>query len=457
VRASVRLIVAVGALLAFFAVARAWERRFAGPEAIAEGLRGATAGLGLLLLGSYLFGRLSKKAGLPKLSGYLLFGMLVGPSALAMVTKPQLEYLKLVNDLAIAVIALTAGGEIDLKAVAARVHSIASVALSVAVCAGLGVFLAVAAMPGLFGFALDGWGRGALAMAALVGTLSIANSPAVLVAMMTETGSRGPMAQTALAATVLKDLILVTLFATVFAWAGPELGAAAHGEGGLAMQLLQEIGGSVLFGAAVGLLMSWYLHKIGGNLPVFVVLSGFAISLVADQLGLEPLLTALVAGLMVRNIWPSETEPLFDAIEQMSLPVYCVFFAVAGAKLELGQIPEVWTAALALVLTRAALTYTGVVAGAKLGRLDERSGRRLWTAFMPQAGVVLALATIVGDALEGQQAGERFFLLIVVAMGVHEIVGPILLRWGLQGDESPPDEAAGAPPDEDAGGGDRRG
>jgi len=452
VRSSVRLTVAVAALLAFFAVARAWELRFIGPGAIEEGLRGATAGLGLLLLGSYLFGRLSKLAGLPKLSGYLLFGMLVGPSALAMVTKPQLEYLKLVNDLAIAVIALTAGGEIDLKAVAARFGSIASVALSVAACAGLGVFLAVATMPAVFGFESSGWSEPAIAIAALVGTLAIANSPAVLVALMSETGSRGPMAQTALAATVLKDLVLVTLFATVFAWAGPALGAGAHGDHGLAFQLATEIGGSVLFGGAVGLFMAWYLHKIGGNLPVFVVLSGFAISLVAGELGLEPLLTALVAGLLVRNIWPSETEPLFDAIEQMSLPVYCVFFAVAGAKLELGEIPQVWTAALALVAARAALTYAGVVAGAKLGRLDEQSQRRLWTAFMPQAGVVLALATIVGDSLEGDDTGERFFLLIVVAMGVHEIVGPILLRWGLQGDkEEAADANANAEPSVPAG------
>ncbi len=436
-RSSVRLIVAVGAVLAFFAVSRAWETRIINDDSLPEGLRGAGAGLGLLLLGSYLFGLLSKRVKLPKLSGYLIFGMLVGPSALAMVTKPQLEYLRLVNGLAISVIALTAGGEIDLHVLRARFGAIASVAFSVTACAGLGVFAVAATVPGVFGFDGGSWEMTALAAAALLGTLSIANSPAVLVAMMSEQSAHGPMAQTALAATVLKDLVLVTLFAVVFAWAGPVLGGASH-EGAVTAHLAREIGGSVLFGAVAGVLMALYLHRSGANLAVFVVLSGFGISLLSDALGLEPLLAGLTAGILMRNLWAEEAEPLFEAIEHLSLPVYCVFFAVAGAKLELARLPEVGVAAGTLVATRAVLTYMGVRAGARLGRLDARSRRRLWTAFMPQAGVVLALASIVNESLKGEAIGERFFMVVVVAMGAHEIIGPVLLRWGLDGDEAEP-------------------
>lgn len=432
-----RLIVAVGAVLAFFAVARAWETRIINDDALPHGLRGAGAGLGLLLLGSYLFGLLSKRVKLPKLSGYLIFGMLVGPSALAMVTKPQLEYLRLVNGLAISVIALTAGGEIDLQVLRARFGAIASVAFSVTVCAGLGVFAIAATAPGLFGFEGGSWEVTALAAAALLGTLSIANSPAVLVALMSEQSAHGPMAQTALAATVMKDLVLVTLFAVVFAWAGPVLGGASHG-GAVTAHLAREIGGSVLFGAVAGVLMALYLHRSGANLAVFVVLSGFGISLLSEVLGLEPLLAGLTAGILMRNLWAEEAEPLFEAIEHLSLPVYCVFFAVAGAKLELARLPEVGVAAGSLVAIRAVFTYLGVRAGARLGRLDEPSRRRLWTAFMPQAGVVLALASIVNESLAGEPIGERFFMVVVVAMGAHEIIGPVLLRWGLDGDEAEP-------------------
>jgi len=444
---TVRLVVAVAAVLAFFAVSRAWESRILTDDSISNGLRGAGAGLGLLLLGSYLFGLLSKKVKLPKLSGYLIFGMLVGPSALAMVTKGQLEYLRLVNGLAISVIALTAGGEIDLQALRARFGAIASVALSVAACAGLGVFALAATAPGWFGFEGGSWEQSAVAAAALLGTLSIANSPAVLVALMSEQGGDGPMAQTALAATVLKDLVLVTLFAIVFAWAGPVLGGG-HGDhgGAVTATLVREIGGSVVFGAAAGVLMALYLHRSGANLAVFVVMSGFGISLLCEALGLEPLLAGLTAGLLMRNLWAQEAEPLFEAIEHLSLPVYCVFFSVAGAKLELARLPEVGVAAAILVVTRAALTYGGVRLGAKIGSLDAGSRRRLWTAFMPQAGVVLALASIVNESLEGQAMGERFFMVVVVAMGVHEIIGPVLLRWGLDGDGDQEDLSSDAQP-----------
>ena len=51
-----------------------------------------------------------------------------------------------------------------------------------------------------------------------MGLLCVANSPAIVLAMINETGARGPMCDTALAATVCKDLILVILISILLAF-----------------------------------------------------------------------------------------------------------------------------------------------------------------------------------------------------------------------------------------------
>ena len=105
-------------------------------------------GFGVLLLGAWLIGRAAASIKLPKITGYLLFGIVVGPNTAPMVVealnamfgltidpksaptiigKDELDYLKLVNDLAIALIALTAGSEIHLDFVKRMAKTILSV------------------------------------------------------------------------------------------------------------------------------------------------------------------------------------------------------------------------------------------------------------------------------------------------------------------------------------------
>ena len=81
-------------------------------------LNGVTLSLGFLLLGSWLLGEIVAPFGLPRVVGYLVFGVLAGPGLLpalglpAPVAANELELLRRLDALAISLIALVAGGEI---------------------------------------------------------------------------------------------------------------------------------------------------------------------------------------------------------------------------------------------------------------------------------------------------------------------------------------------------------
>ena len=84
----------------------------------ASGLSGGTElAFGFLLLAAFFAARITGRIGLPKLTGYLLVGIVAGPYVLDLVSKDMAISLNVVNGVATCILGLSAGGELDLKRV----------------------------------------------------------------------------------------------------------------------------------------------------------------------------------------------------------------------------------------------------------------------------------------------------------------------------------------------------
>lgn len=402
-----------------------------------EGLIETGTSLGVLLLGGWLAGRIFAAINLPRITGYIAFGVLIGPDLLGVITREQTPYLRLVNDLAIAVIALTAGGEIHLDFLKRGARAITSLTLIQSAVVLAAVVLAAFLAPGPFAItgmteAGDKW-----MIAAIVAVIAVASSPSVVIAILTETRAKGPLSQTTLACVVAKDLVLIVLFTIVmtlgarhFADALASGGEAGH-KTGVLLTLVHHLGGSVLAGLIAGVLMSWYVHRVRASMPMFVVLASLGLALLSEELALEPLIVALVAGLMMRNVWPHGSESLFETVEELSLPVYAAFFAFAGSKLDLNAIGSILPAALLIVAVRLGATWLGTLLGAKAGAAPPVVAKLGWTGFVSQAGVALALAAIIQRTFGDAEFAATLYNLILAMIAVQEVLGPILFRWAL--------------------------
>ena len=445
----VRILIALVAVLMFAVFVQRWPgggiEYQAATDALGDvftpnpkGLMDTAAGLGLLMLGAWLIGRLAAGFRLPKISAYLVFGAVVGPDALNLVTDGQLPNLRLIDDLAIALIALTAGGEIEFHLLKKQAKSMLFVTGGAAL-AVFGVLTPVIVLAkGFFGFGGLETMSAVVMIGLLVALFGTATSPAVVIATLADLHARGPLSRLSLSVAVMWDLALVVLFAIMVSVAGPifahELGEAAvgsHDDGSLVLSLAQQLGGSLLLGAVAGLALTWYLRRVKVHLPIVIVLACFAIALVADSLHLKALIASLVAGLLLRNIWKEDSEPLFETVEELSLPVYCVFFAVAGARIDLTLVAQLWPAALTLVSLRTLLVWVGAGVGAKLA--GEPKTMAFWapSAMIPQAGIAVALAGVFAETFAPAPFADSFFNLIMVTIAIHELVGPVLFQIGL--------------------------
>ena len=90
--------------------------------------------LGFLLLAAYVSGELAREFALPRITGYLVIGLLLGPHVFGLLPKRTVEDFTLINWIALSVIALQAGGELRVANIRERFRGIAwTTALQVAV------------------------------------------------------------------------------------------------------------------------------------------------------------------------------------------------------------------------------------------------------------------------------------------------------------------------------------
>jgi len=409
-------------------------------------LAGATAGsptlmlLGFLVLAAYSVGEFVGPVGMPKIVGYLLAGLLFGPPGLGYVSPQALRELAPVGNLAIALIAFLAGAELQLDELRARWSGIARMTLlellATFVLLTVTLVLLRGAVPALAQVPL----AEAAVFAMLFAAVAVVHSPAATIALLSETRASGPVARYTLGVVLLTDVAVVLLFTAVLAVARalvpPAGGALVPSVGAVAW----EIGGALLVGGARGGGVALYLRFIRRELFIFAILFTLLGAELARLAHVETLLTLLVAGFVAENGAGGGRGTEFrHAMERAAAPIFVVFFALAGARLDPGALLPLWPVVLPLVLVRMVAIRWGTRRGGAWAGVPAPVAGRVWLGLVSQAGVAIGLAAVVADVYPTRGAALQTLLLATIA--VNQTLGPLLFRFALAraGELAPPE------------------
>jgi Kef-type K+ transport system membrane component KefB len=267
-----------------------------------------------------------------------------------------------------------------------------------------------------------------IAFAALFGSIAIVHSPAVTMALMSETGARGPVARTTLGVVLVSDVFVVLLFTGALSLArtlSPPSGTAV---GPSVAQVAWEVLGAGLIGAILGAAVALYLRFVGRELMLFAVLVAFFGLEIARLAHVEMLLTLLVMGFVTENI-SEHGEALRAATERSAAPIFVVFFALAGARIDLATVTPLLPLVIPIAVVRAAAIWQGVRLGARWAGVVGDERRLVWLGLVSQVGVAIGLAAIVADAYPVRGAELSGMLLALIAL--NQTIGPILFRRAL--------------------------
>ncbi len=397
--------------LALLVVAVIVLRRVGGDDAAHAG---PIFSLGFLVIGGAVMGSVAAFVGLPKLTGYLVAGVLSGPSGFGILEYSDVKALSLINVLALALISLQAGAELTVALLARTWRSVLSSAFSQTVLVVLPMAGLFFALSGFMPF-LDGLGTGPrLAVGLIWGVLALTRSPAVTLAILSETKAKGPLSEHSLGVAVLI--------------ATGQL-AGADFEIDVFFRLGRELFASVCAGTSFGLFIAVLLRIIVQDRILMLVVLGYGVTALTTYLRYDTMLVFRIAGFVVMNLTRFGKD-VIHVSERLGSGVMIVFFATAGAKLDLNALKTLWPIALAVFVGRIVFTYVSVQVGHRLVKDPPPVRKYAWTSLVSQAGVTIGLATIIADALPG--VGKALATLVIAVVGLCELAGPVVFTWGLK-------------------------
>lgn len=403
---------------------------YAGTRAVPD-LHGPAANIaaaGFLLLAGTLASELVEPLGLPHLSGYILAGVLAGPHVLHLVDHHAVEALSSVNALALALIALAGGSQLRLDMLrkglrSISLHHLFQLGLVLPVMAG--VFYA--ARP-LVPFAAALPVGAAVGVALLWGVFAMCRSSAATLGILAQTRATGPLAQHSLAFVMTSDVLAIVLTACMITAARPLISPGAT----MSARELEALGrvllGSVALGTTLGLALAVYLRLVGRQLVLVFVALGFGATGIMRFLQFNPLLVFMVAGFVVMNL-SRQGEKLIQAVQDAASVVFVLFFATAGAHLDLPLLALMWPVALLLGASRALASFGAARIAGRLAKDPPVLRRWSWASLVSQAGLALGLGLEIERAYPS--LGSGFGSLVVACVALNELAGPVLFKMSL--------------------------
>ncbi len=381
------------------------------------------ASLGVILLFALLVGHLVKFARVPEVTGYLLAGMIVGPSVLGFVTHENLQALRVFSEVGLGLILFSIGAVFDLsrlKTVGAKVVGIAAIE-STAVA--LIVFVVML-----------GLGQGVRA-SVILGAIAVSTGAASTLMVIRENNSAGPFTDTVTAVIGLNNIFALVLFSLV---AGSVEIAAMVADNGLTFArvaatifpLIWELAGSAALGFLVGLLLASWASQVKESGEVLILLIGCVLLTVgvASALDLSPLIASLAVGATMANL-SSKSRKLFEALSRTDPPLYVIFFVLAGADLNLRLLPSLGIIGGAYVAARTLGKIGGAWFGARRGAFGTSTERLLGFAILAQAGLAVGLVLIARQRFP--DIAQTITTVVLGSVVVFEIFGPLSARIAI--------------------------
>ncbi|MFO8061332.1 MAG: cation:proton antiporter [bacterium] len=387
--------------------------------------------LGLILIITVFNGKLFQRMHLPKITGYMVAGLIVSPYSFGLNPASYIREFKLIDYFAITFIGMQAGSEMTLGILKKNFKQIMVITLLVASISIVGGFFSMLVAGKIF-FADPRLVKYSVYLALFLGIFEVANSPVTIIAIMNELKIKNRYTHITLGVTIIKDFILVISFTLILAFVEWKLSAMNFSLANLTPVFI-EIFGSAFLGWITALLLTVHLKYVQVNSAVVIGIIAFILSMLGDTIHISPLITGVSAGFFIENY--SEKKAHFEnLLSDVSPYIYVLFFPMASAVLDIRVITSVMVLVLVrLVLRKVFLLSSFYIAG-KITEVDPFTRKYGWMGLINQSGITLALAILISrtmDSLGLPQIGMYIKTIAIASIIITDFYGPPLFKLAV--------------------------
>lgn len=383
--------------------------------------------IALILISTKVLGLLCKAVHLPEVVGALLAGVILGPSALGLMsmegdTGTLLTY---VAEMGVIFLMFSAGLDTDLKELKANIGASFVTAL-------IGVIVPL--IGGMIGYALyfgeDLSNYDQMLQSLFVGVVLTATSVSITVETLREMGRlTGKVGMTILGAAIIDDILGMVVLAVVSSMKDTSVKPTTV----LIKIVLYFVLILILFMVTSRLEFAIEKNDHKRRVAIFAIAFCFILAYVSEiGFGIADITGAYFAGVMLCQ---SKIRDYVDVkIHDVSTVFFsCIFFASVGLKVTLGGMTlKVWMFAVILTLIAIISKMVGCGLGAKICKFTWKESLQTGVGMISRGEVALIVAE------KGRQVGlisEDLFAPIILVVIVTTLITPILLKVVFKGDE----------------------
>ncbi len=393
-----------------------------------------TLALAILLAAGLTVSYLGKYCKLPSVTGYILAGLLLGPSGFAIISEDLVGHrLSHFTEIALMLIAFGVGEHIEFKEVKKVARSVGYISL--AETSATFILVAISCFFATLYTQADNpfWHfPQLLSLAILLAAVAVATAPASTLHVVRELEARGPVTSSLIAVVAINNSLAIMSFGVAMAAAGNLLASTEGSFFSTVFMSCREIILALLLGILTGLVIDVVLHRLKQRGEMLS--AGLALLLLcgesASLLHLSPLLAGMAAGCTLINRDKRDVR-LFRALHDFEPPIYILFFALAGSQLHISALGASGLIGLCYFFFRLTGKIVGARIGAKVAHSPQTVQRYLGYALAPQAGVAIGLIFLISATPSLAELAAIITPVVLTGVVLSELFGPLLARFAL--------------------------
>lgn len=383
--------------------------------------------LGIIIIVGYIGGKLSNRFKFPAVIGYLLAGLLLGPSVLNILKIEHIHQMGLISDIALGVVAFTIGSELRIGVLRKLGKGIVTVVFTESFFA----FFAVLALVYFFTHKIY--------IALLLAAMAPASAPAGTVVVLQENKAKGPLTNALLTVVGLDDGLAIMIYAFAACMAKIAI-SQEH------MQIKEMIGrpvieilGAIILGSLLGLILNFFIRRMRAKTEILIAAIGFVFvcSGLANFFNFSLILANLALGMLIANTFLKGSRRAYEVLYFVTPPLYILFFVLAGAHLQLSYLPKIGVIGLLYIIGRSFGLISGAWFGATIMKMHKNIRKYLGLGILSQAGVAIGLSIMVGREFSNlNDIGNQVATLVINTVAgttiFFELVGPLTTKFAIK-------------------------
>ena len=391
---------------------------------------------GISIFGGLLGASFFQKIRIPQVVGYIVIGTLLGESGFNIIKHTDILSLQAFSLFALGIIGFLVGGELKLE----NFKKYGRQFFYMLIGEGMLAFLAVSLASILFlHFLFHDW-KIAVAGGIVLGAIASATDPASTINVLWEYRSLGILTISLTAIVALDDALAMTLYGIGTSTAKL---LTLH-KGSIILEQIKiwvDLLGAACLGYIFAVLLKAILLRFYETEKKIPFAIGLLLLLISTSVyfGLDVILTSMIMGFALVNMLPKRSEDLFKHLRSFSLPIYVLFFVLAGARISFQKMPGwVWKLVFIYIVCRSAGKIIGAYIGATYSGSQPNVRKYLGVGLFAQGGVAIGLSMMASQHLQainlgnGLNLGEVIISCVAMTTFIIQLIGPSLVKLAIK-------------------------